>query len=111
MTSVTEINLIEYFGKIITERSAKFSQFLCKYLQLFYYYFLQITPSVEKMSEIIKNPDLLEMIFRYLNPASAKTASLVSRSVNVMMSTFRKKYNQFNLMFNKELSFLDFGTP
>ena len=31
------------------------------------------------MSEMIKNPDVLEMIFRYLDPASVKAASLVSR--------------------------------
>ena len=28
---------------------------------------------------MIQNPDLLEMIFRYLDPASVKTVSLVSR--------------------------------
>ena len=32
-----------------------------------------------KMFEMIKNPDLLELIFRYLDPASVKAASQVSR--------------------------------
>jgi len=34
------------------------------------------------MSEMIKNPDLLEMIFGYLDPTSVKTASAVSRTWN-----------------------------
>ena len=33
---------------------------------------------VATMSEMIKNPDLLEMIFGYLDPTSVKTASIVS---------------------------------
>ena len=33
----------------------------------------------DKMFEMIKNPDLLELIFRYLDPASVKAASKVSR--------------------------------
>ena len=32
-----------------------------------------------KMFEMIKNPDLLELIFRYLDPANVKSASQVSR--------------------------------
>ena len=32
-----------------------------------------------KMFEMIKNPELLELIFRYLDPASVKAASQVSR--------------------------------
>ena len=32
-----------------------------------------------KMFEMIKNPDLLELIFRYLDPASVRAASQVSR--------------------------------
>ena len=36
--------------------------------------------SVEhKMFEMIQNPDLLELIFGYLDPASVKAASQVSR--------------------------------
>ena len=31
------------------------------------------------MFEMIKNPDLLELIFRYLDPASVKAVSQVSR--------------------------------
>ena len=31
------------------------------------------------MSEMMNHPDLLETIFRYLNPGSVKAASLVSR--------------------------------
>ena len=34
---------------------------------------------LSKMFEMIKNPDLLELIFRYLDPASVKAASHVSR--------------------------------
>ena len=33
----------------------------------------------ETMTERINQPDLLEIIFRYLDPASVKAASLVSR--------------------------------
>ena len=32
-----------------------------------------------KMFEMTENPDLLELIFRYLDPASVKAASQVSR--------------------------------
>ena len=42
-------------------------------------YILAHTKCMEKMCEMIKNPDLLEMIFSYLDPASVKAASLVSR--------------------------------
>ena len=44
-------------------------------------YSLQIPNEIKGMSEIIitENPDLLEPIFRYLDPASVKAASQVSR--------------------------------
>ena len=32
-----------------------------------------------KMFEMIKNPDLLELIFKYLDPASVKAACQISR--------------------------------
>ena len=37
------------------------------------------------MFEMIKNPDLLELIFRYLDPASVKAASLVSRYIPLVL--------------------------
>ena len=45
---------------------------------LFIYYRI-LRQAGNKMFEMIKDPDLLELIFRYLDPASVKAASLVSR--------------------------------